>query len=104
MSEEITVIPKSDLRKMILEVLEEFFEQNDRLNKPGLDIPVPVNEKLISLKDVQKVVGCSAPKLFMLRKVKRFPPEIKIGNSVFFDRQKFIEFLDNGGTKAGIIS
>lgn len=104
MPEEIMVIGKSELRKLILEVLEDFFEESDLFTKPSQPIPISAHEKLISLIDVQKVVGCSAPKLFMLRKAKRFPPEIKIGNSVFFDRQKFIAFLDNGGTKAGIIS
>ncbi len=104
MSEEIVVIGKSELRKLIQEVLEDFFAESDLFTKPNKPIPISAHEKLISLKEVRKIVGCSAPKLFMLRKAKRFPPEIKIGNSVFFDRQKFIEFLDNGGTKAGIIS
>lgn len=104
MSEEIMVIGKSALRKLIREELEDFFAAMDLLGKSNQPIPISTHEKLISLEEVRKIVGCSAPKLLDLRKANRFPPEIRIGKSVFFDRQMFYDFLDKGGTKQGIVS
>lgn len=103
MSEQFTELQKSEMKALIMEAIEEFFDDKE-VNISASASITPIEEKLISLKDVQKVVGCSAPKLFMLRRAKRFPAEIRIGKSVFFDRQKFIEFLNNGGTRLGHFS
>ncbi len=104
MPKEIVVIDTGELKKLIQEVFVEVISDLDLSNRANPAAPVPVKEKLISLREVQAIIGCSLPKLFMLRKAKRFPSEIRIGKSVFFDRLKFFDFLDNGGTKAGIIS
>ena len=104
MSENFTDQQKKEIKILLKEAIEEIFEEKDFLQPPSSTTIPATEKKLISLKEVQQAVNCSAPKLYMLRKAKRFPPEIKIGNSVFFNRQAFFDFLDNGGTKAGIIS
>jgi hypothetical protein len=62
MSEEIIVIGRSELRKLIREELEDFYAANELLGKSNQPIPISTHEKLISLEEVRKTVGCSAPK------------------------------------------
>jgi predicted DNA-binding transcriptional regulator AlpA len=104
MSEEFVFMRKSEVQSLIKETLEDFFAQEERISKPVQPENLESVKKLIGLKEVQKVLGCSAPKLYQLRKANRLPKEILVGKSVFFNRQQFFDFLEKGGTKQGRVS
>lgn len=84
----------------VIEALTEFSQMEVKPLHPSPVPPTQVDTNtLISLKEVQKVTKCSAPKLKALRRAKKFPPEIRIGRNIYFDRQQFAEFLASGGTR-----
>ncbi len=100
MEETLKQNQREEIKKIVNEALVEFFSRPPSDQATAKTVSDPLEDKLISLTSVRKILKCSLPKLYKLRKAKRFPSDIKIGNNIFFDKQKFIEFLNNGGTKS----
>ena len=54
---------------------------------------------LISVAEASRRIGCSRWRLYRLIRSERFPPAVRMGESLMINVQKLDDYLANGGSR-----